>query len=202
MGIEKKIKAIGFDWNGVISHARATDFQNSASKLLNTSPKEFWDSYYKFNRLVNTGVLTFNKFWSIVAEDLGRGDKFPALLELASNRPVKSVDQGVAETIKSLKRKSLKLGLLTNATKETGKIIRNTDVSKMFHTILISSDIGMIKPDPYAYRMFAEKLGVEGHELLFIDDTKRNLTSDIGITFVEYTTLEDLLNKLKEYNVL
>ncbi|NKZ05882.1 HAD-IA family hydrolase [Actinomadura latina] len=46
-----------------------------------------------------------------------------------------------------------------------------------FDALVYSCRIGVAKPDPRAYEICAERLGVEPADVLFFDDTERNIVA-------------------------
>ncbi len=80
----------------------------------------------------------------------------------------------------------LKTGLLTNnfvagaraeapADDPTGRQAQIADIMGMFDVIVESSQVGVRKPDPRFYEIACEKLGIEPHEAVFLDDLGINL---------------------------
>src|SRR5262249_60026245 len=51
------------------------------------------------------------------------------------------------------------------------------DVLRRFHTIVISGEVGVAKPDPRIYERFLERVGRRAAECLFIDDVAANVAS-------------------------
>ncbi|MFZ2058408.1 MAG: HAD family phosphatase [Acidimicrobiales bacterium] len=45
----------------------------------------------------------------------------------------------------------------------------------VFRSIFVSSDLGLRKPDPEAFTAVADRIGFQGSELLFFDDTPENV---------------------------
>jgi HAD superfamily hydrolase (TIGR01509 family) len=54
---------------------------------------------------------------------------------------------------------------------------KDLKLSDYFGDIFISSDIGLIKPDPEIFKFCVDKLGVDPSECVFIDDKKKNTES-------------------------
>ena len=44
-----------------------------------------------------------------------------------------------------------------------------------FDHIIVSADVGLIKPDPRIYQLSLERVGCQAHEAIFIDDRKINI---------------------------
>lgn len=49
--------------------------------------------------------------------------------------------------------------------------------------VLVSGEHGLIKPDPAIYRLLCDKVGMAPHELLFVDDSVRNVEAAAALGF-------------------
>ncbi len=116
----------------------------------------------------------------------------------ASGKPVDSirasfddiswVDQEMVDLIRDLK-KDYKTGLLSNsATEYLGKIIDLHDLESLFDVLIVSAEVGLVKPDPRIFEYALDKLSVTGQEALFIDDNPSNVeaASNLDIKGVVY----------------
>ena len=93
------------------------------------------------------------------------------------------------EMVTALKRcrERLKIGCITNDMRATpqrltlnvaqGQARRAaiTEVHKLFHVIIRSSEVGLRKPDPRIYLMACDALGVQPDQCVFLDDIGSNL---------------------------
>jgi putative hydrolase of the HAD superfamily len=49
-------------------------------------------------------------------------------------------------------------------------------VAEAFDHIVVSAEVGLIKPDPRIYRLALDGLGVSSEEAVFVDDMAENIT--------------------------
>ncbi len=65
--------------------------------------------------------------------------------------------------------------------------------------MLISSELGMAKPDPRIYRILADTINCEYDEILFVDDFIENIQAAqaLGIQTIHYQPGMNLINKIK-----
>ena len=199
-----KYKAFGFDWSGVIFGQPGSYFSKGASEILGVTSEEFQKTYFKHNSIINLGNNSFNRFWETVASELGKKEKLNDLINFIKNQPKREINQNVVDIIKALKNKKYKLGLLSNNTTEEGQKIKDSFAAKYFDVILISADIGYMKPQKQAFEMLAEKLGVRLSELVFIDDAEHSLrgSKEIGYHPVIYTDCKNLRQQLIKLGAL
>ena len=80
------------------------------------------------------------------------------------------IDPAVVDTVRALKERGLKIGLISNA--DVGDCLhwRESPVYPYFDDAIWSCDVGLVKPDPAIYRLSLERLGVEPEEALFVGD--------------------------------
>lgn len=96
--------------------------------------------------------------------------------------------------IKELKS-SYKIGVLSNATSpDFHTIMALSGTLGLFDQVVVSSDIGHIKPEPEIYQAMLARLGVEPSEALMIDDAQANVDGAIGVGMAghRYVSVADL----------
>jgi HAD superfamily hydrolase (TIGR01509 family) len=92
-----------------------------------------------------------------------------------------------------------KIGLLSNATSGfIRRILKNNSLNKYFDEIVISSEVGYIKPSKEIFDIILKRLAVSPSEALFIDDNKRYIdgAENIGIKSFQYTSASQLSKDL------
>jgi putative hydrolase of the HAD superfamily len=191
-------KAIGFDYSGVIAGISSAEFSSRVINLLNVDPQIFKEVYYKFNKLVNTNVLTPADFWRKILEELGVSNKYDELIKFIQGIPIE-IDEQVLGLVDQLKTNGYKVGLLSNNTIAAAEKFKETGLANHFDVVVVSAEIGFSKPDPKAFQIFAERLGVKVGELIFIDDTEKSLSTakEVGYYPILFTNYESLIEKLK-----
>ena len=115
------------------------------------------------------------------------------------------IDESLVELIKKLKQKGFKVALLSNANNsffERKIYIKYPEFKNLFSEIVISSVVGMIKPDPEIYLHTLNLVRSEAEESLFIDDSKLNVDAAIalginGFMYTDCTSFVDYLSTIK-----
>jgi len=199
----KKIKAIGFDWSGVVFF-HPTKHNKMVPEFLNISKEKFSDSYYQHNHLINTKDIDPKEFWTIVFTDLGYESRVDEFLEALNNLPKGKYNEEILPILDLLKSKGYKLGLFSNHTVAGAKEAREFGVDELFDVTLFSAEVGVMKSHPEAYLLLAEKLGVDISEMIYIDDTPHNLDKahEIGFEPILYTDMPNFLQRLEELEIL
>lgn len=203
-----KIKAIGFDWGGVIFQRPGPSFVVRLSNALGVEPKAFKVAYFRHNHMINKGPDTkdfpdMKEMWSAVLEDLGKLEQIDAFMEHVNLLPEGKIDLRMLALIKKL-RETYKVGLFSNRSIPGAKIIREMGVEPYFDAFLISSEVGFMKPEPGAFQELVNVLGIQMDELVFVDDSSKALSTSgsLGYTPIKFTTTDALLKDLNEMGIL
>ncbi len=113
--------------------------------------------------------------------------------------------EGTVVLLKRLKQAGHALYALTNFSAETFPIMRRRyKFLQLFEYILVSGEVGMIKPDPAIYRLMLEKIERPASECLFIDDSPANIAAAHGLGFdtIRFQSPAGLESELKERKLL
>ena len=77
---------------------------------------------------------------------------------------------GAVETIAELRRRGLRIGLITVCTDDVPALWPETRFHGLFDAEVFSCSVGLKKPDPRIYLLACEQLGVEPAEAMFVGD--------------------------------
>lgn len=98
-------------------------------------------------------------------------------------------------------RTTYKTAILSNANKGVlEKIIGAEWLQKDFDAIVISAEVGMVKPDLAMYRLIVDRLGVELSECLYVDDREIFLVPArrLGMSVLLYESFDELKRSIDE----
>ena len=187
------IKAVGFDLDGTFLNTHvdyaAIDMADKDACARHGIP---------FDELVFTTVKRLRRPIYDWLEAHGRADEFPAIGKEIDRRLTEIELEFVHETrpfpnsiecVKELKARGLKVGLLTRGSGEYGNTaLRRAGIRESFDAVVGRdyADYDDAKPSPKAMYYFADELGVEPSEILYLGDNRTDYYSarDAGATFV------------------
>jgi len=95
---------------------------------------------------------------------------------------------GVLDTLAELRRRGVRLGLVSNCAPEVAEVWSRTPLATAFDTVVLSCTAGCRKPDPLIYRLALRQLGVSAHGTLFVgdgDDRELPGAQAVGLTAVQ-----------------
>jgi HAD superfamily hydrolase (TIGR01509 family) len=184
------IKAIVFDCFGVL----ATDGLDPFIEKYFSHDRTLIREQRKLSRAVDAGLLPYDDFikrlaaMADVAEEVARA-------QIEDNVPNDQLFRFIASSLAS----RFKIGLLSNAAENWLHELFTPGQVGLFNAIGLSYEIGSVKPDPRMYEVIAQRLGVERHECVMIDDKQRYCDGAVeaGMIAVRYTDYDTLHAELK-----
>ena len=194
------IKAVFFDLGGVIVR---TEFQAPRQQLADRLGMDYDD----LNKIVfdsessgraSLGEITPDEHWSLVIQRLKRPASEVMLIRdefFAGD----IIDRTLVEYIRSLRGK-YKTGLISNAWGDLRDFIVREKFDDAFDGLIISAEVGAMKPEPKIFRIALEQFGVSPDEAVFVDDFLINIQGceKIGMKGIHFKDAESAMQQLKE----
>jgi 2-haloacid dehalogenase len=109
------------------------------------------------------------------------------------------------EILKQLKQAGYRLYGLSNWSAETFPLVRaRYDFFDLLDDMVISGEVGFVKPEPEIYQIMLDKIGKPAEECLFIDDSLPNIqqAEKLGFVGIHFQSAEQLRIELEKYNLL
>lgn len=188
------IKAIIFDCYGVIATEGWLPFKQ----------KYFSDDPVKMQHAIDavsaagTGYMTHQEFLETEAELAGISVE-QATREIENNVSNTSLLEFIMSELGEYK-----IGMLSNVSGDRLKNFMTDEQIARFDAICLSSEIGVAKPDPRAYEIAAERMGVLPEECIFTDDRIDLCTaaSWVGMKPLLFTTTEKFIQDLRDLGLI
>jgi HAD superfamily hydrolase (TIGR01509 family) len=168
--------AILFDLYGTLVRAAVRPLSRRLPEALGV-PRAAWTAVLK------DGLLTrpfpdddaFARFLAgqLVPERAGEGAAICLELLRAERESVSAVP-GARSLLSFLKRRGVKLGLVSNLASPFREPVRALGLEPAFEAVAYSCDEGVAKPDPRIYLRVLERLGVAAQAALFVGDNAPN----------------------------
>ena len=171
----KNIKAIIFDAYGTLFDV------NSAAEKCKDKIGDKWESFANFWRTTQLeytwlrSLMDRHKdFWEITEESLDKSMKTfqinPSMKdELLNLYKILSPFKEVHETLKILKKKKLKLAILSNGTPSLlNELVKRNNLENLFDDIFSIEEVGMYKPSSKVYDIPVKKYKIKKNEIVFL----------------------------------
>lgn len=196
------IKAIGFDFGGVISTHQSV--MPEISQITGVALEEIKTIYFANNKLANLGHMSYDELWEMLLGKLGKSDNLVEVLKHLAENSKADISHPVLDLIDELRSIGFKVGMFSNNTSENGNIMREEGIEKHFDVFLISADIGVQKPEPAAFYALFDALGVNPQESVYIDDSEHSLSlsEEIGYHPILFKSYDQLIDDLTQLGIL
>ncbi|SRR6266702_3618751 len=179
------MKAVIFDFFDVIR----TDAYKSWLAVNNISHEgPYFDASYQ----QDMGNITVEQFLQRLSNLTGRRVTRKELDASAK------VDYAVLDIVKSL-RKNYKLALLSNAPSAViREILAEHQLEQYFDEVVVSSEVGMVKPSAEIFGYTLGQLGVDTTEALFVDDNEKHTEAaeSLGVQTIHFLSAGQLKEEL------
>ena len=192
------IRAVFFDFGGVIMR---TEFQAPRQHLA----ERFNMDYDDIDRIVfasesarraSVGEIREEAHWAEVLKRL----KHPASeAKTFSNEFFGGdvIDRALIEHIRSLRGK-FHTGLISNAWSGLRSFLTREKIIDVFDTVIISAEVGTVKPSAKIYELALEQAKVRANEAVFVDDVSANIEGceKVGMKGILFKDPQETLDQL------
>lgn len=204
--IKNKIKAVIFDWGGVLMDDPTHKVLSYCADKLGVSEQDLYREHMKIEPLIQSGKMTERKHWEKICRKLKvPKSKIPNYsIWYKGLRPAYH-EKKTLSFARALKKKGYKLGFLSNA--ESAGIRWFNDHRKnysFFDARIISMNVKAVKPQKKIYQMMLKRLKARPEEAVFIDDRIRNVKGgeNAGIRSILFKSPGQLKKELKKLGVV
>ena len=88
---------------------------------------------------------------------------------------------GLVDYLLEVRRRGLATALVTNAPRENvDAVLLALELGDFFDEVILSDDVGAVKPDPAPYETALERLGIPAEEALAFEDSTSGIASSVG----------------------
>tara|TARA_B100001250_G_scaffold274181_1_gene236780 strand:- start:65 stop:727 length:663 start_codon:yes stop_codon:yes gene_type:complete len=171
----KNIKAIIFDAYGTLFDV------NSAAEKCKEKIGDKWEgfsNYWRITQLEYTWLRSLMKrhkdFWKITEDSLDKSMKAYKIDSSMKNEllylyKILSPFNEVPKVLKTLKKKNLKLAILSNGTPSLlNQLVESNNLENIFNDIFSIEEVGIYKPDSKVYDMPIKKYQIKKEEVVFL----------------------------------
>ncbi len=171
MKLNNNIKAIYFDWGGTFVN-QFKDITLEADKLLKPFDLK-WETvfpeFFNLYLLRSKGNLKNDEKMSLQLKRIIQKDiPVKKIIDLYNSAII--IPKEHIELVKELKE-SYKVGIISNGVQEwIDKLQRANKIENLFDSVIVSSKVGVRKPDAEIYYVALRSLNVKPEESIFISD--------------------------------
>lgn len=112
---------------------------------------------------------------------------------------------GTVDILKRLKQAGYPVYGLSNWSAETFPHMRERhDFFDLFNDMVISGEVGHVKPEPQIFQILLDKIGKPAEECLFIDDSLANIqqAQKLGFATILFQSPQQLESSLRDFKIV
>lgn len=199
------IKAVCFDFGGVIELYPPGKILTFVAELFNIPADDYKQEYFKHNHLTNVQNQKLEDIFIKAASTFKTNNTTEkearqAIQERMAN---KYLNTELLSWFSILRQRGFKVGILSNATSSVKEEWEIKGIYDMVDAVIISGEIGFQKPDKEAFDVLFEKLNVLPQETIFVDDARKSLekAEEIGYHPILFTDNEQLKKDLQNFGI-
>ena len=169
------VKAVFFDIGGVIIRTESQAPREHLAERLNLTSEDLYKAVFESetSRKASLGTVSEDEHWEAVTRKLGRpNDEVKSIRNEFFAGDV--IDQGLLDFIRSL-RPRYKTGVISNAWPGMRPYIVENKFDDAFDSLIISAEVGVMKPQPKIFHLALEQAKVRAGEAVFVDDMPANV---------------------------
>jgi putative hydrolase of the HAD superfamily len=195
-------KVVIFDWGGVLMRTEDHSPRMAWDQRLGLEPGTVEQVVHGHQawRDIQLGKIASEQYWETIAREL---ELSPDVVHSFRSEFYSGdrLDMRLVETIRDLRARGVRIGLLSNNTLALLDEIEMLGIRDIFDVIVISADIEVMKPDADAYHAILDLMVVQPEQAAFIDDVAENVEGAraIGMHGIHFHPQLDLESVLKDW---
>jgi putative hydrolase of the HAD superfamily len=172
------IKAVISDFGGVLVRTRTEGSRRALEQRLGLPPNTIDARVFSSDLSLKAmcGEVSEDELWRTLERELDLPRFGMTWQEFQREFFVEDfLDEELVALIRSV-RPALKTGLISNAWDGLREVLRTrVPIADVFDVLVISAEEKIAKPDPRIYHLALQRLGVQPHEAIFLDDFVENI---------------------------
>ena len=203
--MQKRYKAIVFDFGGVVEISRAGSLPYAIAQSIHVPLEVFKNEYFKHNHLANVKNIPWEDMILKVVSvfDATEETKESVLSIIRDHQSKKEINSELVSLFPILRGLGYTVAIFSNATSQLREKLSRNGILELIDSVIISGEIGFQKPHKEAFDVLFEKLLVSPEEVVFIDDTPKSLekATEIGYSPILFTGNDQLKIDLQKLGI-
>jgi putative hydrolase of the HAD superfamily len=178
LGMPLLVRTLILDYGGVLVHPQTPQAMRRLAALARAEPETFSAAYWKHRPDYDLRGRS-GDYWRQVLESCGAAADPQAAIDRLVEADARSwmvYIEEVWETAAAFRSAGGRTAMLSNGVRDiVGRVDAERPLALRFDTVVLSGEVGLVKPEPAIYRLCLERLGAEAGSSLFVDDRQENL---------------------------
>ncbi|MCU0667520.1 MAG: HAD family phosphatase [Patescibacteria group bacterium] len=194
------IKAVIFDWGGVVAPNKNGGWIKQLSILLNISLEDAFELWSKTSPGLRTGLINEKQFWKLVEQSIDKPlpkNKSKIWQDGLASEPYPVIIKYATK----LKTQGIKTAILSNTIEPMERIINLDNLYKDFDYVVLSHRVGVTKPNPEIFNILLQKISIKPTECIFVDDVEKNIKTARAMGFQVIHAIDDPISTIAELDM-
>ena len=175
------MKAVIFDLGGVLVNYDGRSTFTDIAKLADIALDDLFLFYQKHDRAFGTGQLSGQDYYQKLEEMFGLTADYESFVA-AFCRYQERNEMALAFARELQTRPNVRVGIISNTNVVHANWLHaNLPEFKQFASVVLSNEVGLLKPDPAIFRLSLKQLGVAANQALFVDDNEENVMGGTAV---------------------
>ena len=200
--MKEKIKAVIFDWGGVLIEDPAPGLVQYCALALNVPKERYEKAYRKFSEDFQKNLISEDTFWERISSELKVHKPIAPSLWAEAFQAAYVPRKKMFTLAAELKAKGYKTVVLSNTEFPAMQYFYLLGYD-MFDVAVFSCTEGTIKPERQIFEIALAKLGCTPEQSVFIDDYQEFIEAakEYGLHAILFESIEKINYKLAEIGV-
>ena len=179
------MKAIIFDLGNVLVNYDGKDTFLGISELTAVSLKTIYEHYQTIEQRLGKGQLSGRDYYAMLNQTFGLQVSYDTFATTFCRNQQRN-EPALAFARDLQKRENVVVGIISNTNEIHAHWLRgNLPELNQFNSVILSNEVGLLKPDPAIYQLALTQLNVPPDHALFVDDLAKNVAGGTAVGLVE-----------------
>ncbi len=180
------MKAVIFDLGNVLVNFDGKATFTAISELAGVSLEELLAHYQTIEDALGMGYLSGRDYFDLLTNKFGLSANYENFVA-AFCRYQERNETAFAFARELQTRDDIAVGIISNTNEVHASWLHaNVPELKLFHSVLLSNEVGLLKPDSAIFKLALNQLGLSPEQALFVDDLAENVAGGTAVGLPGY----------------
>ena len=194
-------KAVIFDLGRVLVDVNLEKTFADVAQLTGLAVADLWQRWQTVDKAFGLGELSGRGLYELLREQTKMTASFAEFTAVFNNTQQRN-ETGLQFAIQLTKRPNVKVGIISNTNEiHASWLHTNLHEFAQFDDVILSNEVGLLKPDAAIYQLSLTQLDVCANEAFFIDDLAENIAGAeaVGLMGFLHTDWQTTVPKIEDW---
>ena len=194
-------KAVIFDLGCVLVDVNLEKTFADMAQLTGLAVVDLWQRWQGVDEVFGLGKLSGRGLYELLREQTQMTASFAEFTAVFNNTQQRN-ETGLQFTVQLTKRPNVKVGIISNTNEiHASWLHANLHEFAQFDDVILSNEVGLLKPDAAIYRLSLARLAVAADNAIFVDDLEENIAGAeaIGLSGIWHYDWPTTISKIEDW---